>query len=137
MQSHTTRVSYEAATDQDFESIVDRCRDELAREGFGVLTEIDVQATLKKKLDVDREPYLILGACQPQSAHRALTAAPEVGVLLPCNVTVSRENGQTVVRAMNPEVALGMLDDPEVEAVACEVGAALRRVLQAVTRPPA
>ncbi|HEY2291923.1 MAG TPA: DUF302 domain-containing protein, partial [Thermoanaerobaculia bacterium] len=97
-----------------------------------VLTEIDVQATLKKKLDVDRDPYLILGACHPPSAHRALTAVPEVGVLLPCNVTVSRENGKTVVRAMNPRAALGILNSPALDDVACEVAAALRRVVGAV-----
>lgn len=128
----TTAVAIETTTDLDFAAAIERCREELAKEGFGVLTEIDVQATLKKKLDVDREPYLILGACHPPSAHRALTATPEVGVLLPCNVTVSREDGKTVVRAMNPESALSLLDSPVVAEVADEVGAALRRVVAAV-----
>lgn len=128
----TTAVAFETETDLPFADAVQRCRDALAREGFGVLTEIDVQATLKKKLDIDREPYLILGACHPPSAHRSLTAAPEVGVLLPCNVTVSREGGKTVVRAMNPEAALVLIENPVVSEVAGEVGAALRRVLQAV-----
>ena len=129
----TTKVAFEGATERDYDSTVARCREELAGEGFGVLTEIDVQATLKKKLDVDVEPYVILGACHPPSAHRALAAAPEVGVLLPCNVTVSREGGRTVVRAMNPQSALSLVDAPEVAAVADEVGAALRRVVDAVT----
>lgn len=128
----TTPVAFETAVDRDFAATVERCRAELAKEGFGILTEIDVQATLKKKLDVDREPYLILGACHPPSAHRALTAQPAVGVLLPCNVCVSREGGRTVVRAMNPESALSMLDDAAVTEVACEVAAALRRVVAAV-----
>jgi uncharacterized protein (DUF302 family) len=127
-----TAVAYETETDLPFDQAVQSCRDALAREGFGVLTEIDVQATLKKKLDVDRDPYLILGACHPPSAHRALTAVPEVGVLLPCNVTVSRENGKTVVRAMNPKAALGILNNPALDDVACEVAAALRRVVEAV-----
>lgn len=127
-----TAVAYETETDLPFDQAVQSCRDALAREGFGVLTEIDVQATLKKKLDVDREPYLILGACHPPSAHRALTAVPEVGVLLPCNVTVSREHGRTVVRAMNPRAALGILNNPALDDVACEVAAALRRVVDAV-----
>lgn len=128
-----TSVAYEAKTRLSFEDAVERCRQALATEGFGVLTEIDVKATLKKKLDVDREPYLILGACHPPSAHRALTAEPAVGVLLPCNVTVSVEDGGTVVRAMNPESAMTMIGNPEVGAVAHEVGAALRRVIEAVT----
>ncbi len=128
----TGRVAFVAATPLSFDAAVARAREALAAEGFGVLTEIDVQATLKNKLDVDRPPYLILGACHPPSAHRALTAAPEVGVLLPCNVTVSVEDGRTVVRAMNPEVALGVLGKPEIGAVADEVGAALRRVVAAV-----
>ncbi|HEY4561397.1 MAG TPA: DUF302 domain-containing protein [Thermoanaerobaculia bacterium] len=127
-----TAVAYETETDLPFDQAVQSCRDALAREGFGVLTEIDVQATLKKKLDVDRDPYLILGACHPPSAHRALTAVPEVGVLLPCNVTVSRENGKTIVRAMNPKAALGILNNPALDDVACEVAAALRRVVEAV-----
>jgi uncharacterized protein (DUF302 family) len=127
-----TAVAYETETELPFAEAVTRCREALAHEGFGVLTEIDVQATLKKKLDVDRDPYLILGACHPLSAHRALTAVPEVGVLLPCNVTVSRENGKTVVRAMNPQAALGLLGSPVLGEIASEVGAALRRVVEAV-----
>lgn len=114
-----------------FAEAVERARAALAAEGFGVLTEIDVQATLKKKLDVDRDPYLILGACHPPSAHRALTIAPEVGVLLPCNVTVSVEDGKTVVRAMNPVGAMGVIGKPELVGVGVEVGAALRRVVEA------
>jgi uncharacterized protein (DUF302 family) len=127
-----TAVAYETRTARPFAEAVEVCRQALAGEGFGVLTEIDVQATLKKKLDVDREPYLILGACHPPSAHRALSALPEVGVLLPCNVTVSVEDGGTVVRAMNPEAAMSLLDNEEVAGVAREVGAALRRVLEKV-----
>jgi uncharacterized protein (DUF302 family) len=126
-----TAVAFEAKTDLPFEEAVERCRQALADEGFGVLTEIDVKATLKKKLNVDREPYLILGACHPPSAHRALSAAPEVGVLLPCNVCVSVEDGQTVVRAMNPAAAMSLLDNQAVEEVAYEVAAALRRAVQA------
>lgn len=129
---HETEVAFETQTGLSFHDAVERCRQALAREGFGVLTEIDIQATLKKKLGVDREPYVILGACHPPSAHRALTAAPEVGVLLPCNVTVSMEAGGTVVRAMNPAGAMGILKNPVLTEVAAEVGAALRRVVQEV-----
>jgi uncharacterized protein (DUF302 family) len=127
-----TAVAYETETALSYDDAVAKCREALAKEGFGVLTEIDVQATLKKKLDVDRDPYIILGACHPPSAHRALTAVPQVGVFLPCNVTVSREDGKTVVRAMSTEAALGLLDNPVLHEVASEVGAALRRVVRAV-----
>lgn len=126
-----TAVAFEAITDRGFEETVERCRQALAQEGFGVLTEIDIKATLKKKLDVDRDPYLILGACHPPSAHRSLSAAPEVGVLLPCNVCVSVEEGRTVVRAMNPESAMTLIRNPTVEEVARDVGASLRRAVQA------
>lgn len=126
------KVAFSATTSLAFDQAVERCREALAAEGFGALTEIDVQATLKKKLDVDRDPYLILGACHPPSAHRVLAAAPEVGVLLPCNVTVSIEEGSTVVRAMNPGAAMGILDNPELEEVGEWVGAALQRVIKSI-----
>ncbi len=124
-------VAFQATSALPFDETVARAREALAKEGFGVLTEIDVQATLKKKLDVDRDPYLILGACHPPSAHRALTAVPEVGVLLPCNVTVSVENGATVVRAMDPAAVMGLVGAPELAAVGEEIGAKLRRVVDA------
>ena len=128
----TDRVAFSIITDLSYEEAVQRCRDALASEGFGVLTEIDIQATLKKKLNVDRSPYVILGACHPPSAYKALEAAPEVGVLLPCNVTVSVEDGHTVVRAMNPGVALGVMQAEGLAAVAEDVGEALQRAVQAV-----
>lgn len=125
-------IAFEIQPDLPFDEAVARCRAELAREGFGVLTEIDIQAKLKEKLGVDVERNLILGACHPPSAHRALQAMPEVSVLLPCNVAVAVENGQTVVRAMNPVGAMKMLGNPALDEVAAEVGAALRRVLSRV-----
>ena len=109
-----------------------RVVEELQNAGFGVLTEIDVAATLKKKIDVDRKPYIILGACHPASADRALQAVPGVGVLLPCNVTVSVEDGRTVVRAMDPASAMGVLEEPDLEEVGTQVGAALRRVIESM-----
>ena len=128
----TGKAAFSAVTDLSFDEAVGRCRELLAERGFGVLTEIDIQATLKKKLDIERDPYVILGACHPPSANRALNAMPEVGVMLPCNVTVSIEDGQTWVRAMNPESAMGILYSPELTQVADEVGAALRQVVAAV-----
>lgn len=127
-----TGIAYEASTDLPFDETVARCRAELSREGFGVLTEIDIQAKLKEKLGVDVDRNLILGACHPPSAYRALQALPEVAVLLPCNVAVAVENGRTVVRAMNPEGAMKMLGNAALDQVAAEVGAALRRVVAAV-----
>jgi len=123
------KVAFEAHPSLPFDQAVARCREELAKEGFGVLTEIDVKATLKKKLDLDVAPYLILGACNPSSAHRALTVAPEVGVLLPCNVTVSVEGESTVVRAMRPDSVAQVLDHPGLLSIMAEVGAALERVV--------
>ena len=125
-------IAFETRTTLTYDEAIEGCKEALAAEGFGVLTEIDIRATLKKKLGVEREPYMILGACHPPSAHRALSAAPEIGVLLPCNVTVSVEDGATVVRAMNPREAMGMIDTPEIESVATEVGAALERVVASV-----
>jgi uncharacterized protein (DUF302 family) len=115
-----------------FDEVVARTREALASEGFGVLTEIDVRATMKEKLGVEREPYLILGACNPPLAHRALEAEPELGALLPCNVVVFTEGGATHVSAVSAEQMLGMVGNPELEPVAREVGERLGRVLERV-----
>jgi len=104
----------------------------LAKEGFGVLTEIDVAATLKKKLGIDRAPYKILGACNPQFAHRALEAEPQIGALLPCNVVVREEGGKTIVEFMDPDAVLTLVDRPEVGKIAAEVRARLQRVMGAI-----
>jgi len=130
-----TNVAFEVMSPLTFAEAVTRAREALAKEGFGVLTEIDVQATMNAKLGVEGEPYVILGACHPPSAHRALAAAPEVGVLLPCNVTVSVESGRTVVRAMNPGSVMGIIGKPDLAPIGEHVGAALRRVLEACEKP--
>ena len=118
--------------DRDFDDVVQATRAALADEGFGVLTEIDVQATMKAKLDVDREEYLILGACNPPLAHKALEAEPELGVLLPCNVVVYRTGGRTRVSAVAAEQMLGMVGNEELGPVATEVAQRMQRVLDAV-----
>ena len=126
-----TSVAYEVSSPLSFEAATARVREALAKEGFGVLTEIDVRATMKAKLGIEGEPYVILGACHPSSAHSALAAAPEVGVLLPCNVTVSVQEGSTIVRAMKPQGVMGLLGVRELEPVGAFVSAALQRVLEA------
>ena len=112
---------------------VERVTQELAREGFGVLTEIDVAATLKKKLGVDVPPYRILGACNPQFAHQAMQAEPQIGALLPCNVVVRTDPaGDTLVEIMDPRAVLQLVERPEVEKIAGEVRGRLERVLAAM-----
>lgn len=121
--------------DVAFADAVARATEALKTEGFGVLTEIDVKATMKKKLDVDVRSQVILGACNPPLAHRAMTLAPFVGLFLPCNVVVAeRAEGGSLVSAINPRAMFAAMDDaPEgLGAVADEVDARLRRVIEKV-----
>ncbi|OGA22190.1 MAG: ABC transporter ATP-binding protein, partial [Betaproteobacteria bacterium RIFCSPLOWO2_02_FULL_65_24] len=104
----------------------------LAKEGFGVLSDIDVSATLKKKLGLDMPAYRILGACNPQFAHRALEAEPQIGALLPCNVVVRKDGARTLVEMMDPLAVMRLVGKPEVAKIAREVRALLDRVLAAV-----
>jgi uncharacterized protein (DUF302 family) len=113
-------------------SVRPRVEAALRAEGFGILTEIDVQATMKEKLGIDRAPYLILGACNPPLAHQALEANPSVGALLPCNVVLREDGGEILVEAMDPMAALGIVDEPGVRAVAEEAKARLARVIGAL-----
>lgn len=116
-----------------FDEVVGKVTEELKQEGFGVLTEIDVKATLKKKLDVDKRPYKILGACNPVLANQALDAEPDIGLLLPCNVIVREdENGDIVVGFMDPAAVLSLVNRPEVEPLGAEVRAKLERVRDAL-----
>jgi uncharacterized protein (DUF302 family) len=125
----TSTYTIAATTESPFEEAVERVREELRSEGFGVLCEIDVQATLKEKLGVGGEPYLILGACNPPLAHQALTAEPDLGVLLPCNVVVYRRGGETHISAVDPARMLSIVDNPELAPVA-EVKGRLRAVVE-------
>jgi uncharacterized protein (DUF302 family) len=116
-----------------FDQALERVTAELAKEGFGVLTEIDVAATLKKKLGKDMRPYRILGACNPQFAHRALEAEPQIGALLPCNVVVREDlAGKTIVEIMDPKAVLQLVDRAEIGEIAAEVRKRLERVLAAL-----
>lgn len=113
----------------DYETALTRTIDALKVEGFGVLTEIDVKETFKKKLGIEYLPYKILGACNPPLAHRALTAAPEVGMLLPCNVTVRQlEDGRIEVALVDPLMMMGVISNPGLTLVAEEARARLERV---------
>ncbi len=112
-----------------FAETVARVRDALRAQGFGVLTEIDVQATLREKLGVEMEPYLILGACNPPLAHRALSSDRRIGLLLPCNVVVRAEAGQTVVEAMDPQAMVTIAGEAALQPVADEAAARLRAAL--------
>ncbi|MBE0609269.1 MAG: DUF302 domain-containing protein [Dehalococcoidia bacterium] len=112
---------------------IERVKAALKEQGFGVLTEIDVKATLKAKIGEDVAPYIILGACNPPLAHRAITANPEVGMLLPCNVVVRETpGGGVVVEAMDPVAAMSIVQDEAVKAVANEARAKLTKALEAL-----
>lgn len=116
-----------------FETTVQRVTEALKTEGFGVLTQIDVAATLKAKLGVDGRPYLILGACNPHFAHQALEADPDIGALLPCNVVVREEqDGKVNVVFMDPAAVLGMVANPTIESLGHEVADKLQRVATAL-----
>ena len=122
-------------TDTDFDTAIDNMRKALSEQGFGVLTEIDMQATLKAKLGEDMERYVILGACNPELAHRAVGVMKQIGLLLPCNVVV-RENtaaaGSVVVEAMNPAIMVEVTGEPELGAVASEATAKLQAAIAAL-----
>ena len=119
----------------DFETALARTVEALKVEGFGVLTEIDVQATFKKKLNVDTPAYKILGACNPALSYRALTAVPEVGLLLPCNVTVRvLEDGSMEVALIDPLMMMSVINHPAVKPIADEAQARLERVAEALQK---
>jgi len=119
-----------------YERAVEAVRAALATEGFGVLTEIDIRATLKKKLDAEFRPYVILGACNPPLAHQALSAELDIGLLLPCNVVVyaADKPGTSVVAALDPEAMLGLTGRADIRPLAADVKARMTRVLSAVER---
>jgi uncharacterized protein (DUF302 family) len=112
-----------------YQEAIETVTEELAKEGFGILTQIDVKATLKKKLDVDKRPYIILGACNPSFANEALMAEPDIGLLLPCNVVVREEEDKSVTVAfMDPEAVLNLVSDANIQSLAREVKQKLTNV---------
>jgi len=132
MRVLATGYTLSATTALPFAEAVERVREELKADGFGVLCEIDVQATMKAKLGVDGEPYTILGACNPPLAHGALQAEPELGVLLPCNVVVYERGGETHVAAVDAERMLSIVGNDELAPVAAEVRERLAAVVDRV-----
>lgn len=124
---------FNKTVDLSYEDAIARVTEELKKEGFGVLTEIDVAATMKKKLDVDMRPYKILGACNPPFAYKAVSADMHIGVYLPCNVVVQDVGeGRTDVAAVDPLVAMSQVENPALAPVASEIRARLQRVIEAL-----
>ena len=130
----TTQLGIRARLNLPFEQAIQKTTEALKAEGFGVLTEIDVQATLKQKLDADFRRYVILGACNPPLAHRALSANLDVGLFLPCNVTMYEDSDGAVVTAVDPVAMLGVMKDDQIVCdVAEEARTRLRRVIESLT----
>jgi uncharacterized protein (DUF302 family) len=133
MQTAHRSYTLSSTTTLPFDSAVARVREELAAEGFGVLCDIDVQATLREKLGIERGRYTILGACNPPLAHRALEAEPELGVLLPCNVIVFEDGPGTRVSAVDPERMLSIVGSDELAEIAADVRSRLAQVVERAT----
>jgi len=121
--------TFSKTLDIDFDQAIERVTEELKKEGFGVLTEIDVQATLKKKINVDFRKYRILGACNPGFAHKALEAEPEIGTMLPCNVIVQEADSGVRVSAIDPMASMQAVENADLGAVATQVQDKLRNVI--------
>jgi len=129
----TGKFGFGKSVGMGFDAAVERVTAELANEGFGVLTQIDVKATLKKKLGEDMRPYLILGACNPKLAHQAISTVPDIGLLLPCNVLVREDDEENVhVQFMDPASVLGLVDDPRLQPLALQVKQKLEKVMAAL-----
>lgn len=128
----TSKVGFGKAVDLSFARAIERVTEELRKEGFGVLTEIDVSATLKAKLGAEFPPYRILGACNPPLAHRVLQIEPQIGLLLPCNVVVREDAGAVRVEFMDPAAVLELIDRPGIAEIAGEVRQRLQRVCAAL-----
>ena len=124
---------FSKTVDGDFDAVISRVTEALMTQGFGILTEIDVKETLRKKLDVEFRPYRILGACNPQFAYRALQAEDKIGTMLPCNVIVqARENGRIEISAVDPVASMQAVDNPQLADIAQTVQAKLKSVIDAL-----
>ncbi len=126
------QYGFSKTTNYRFEQAIEKVTEELKKEGFGVLSTIDVKDTLKKKISVDFKKYTILGACNPQIAYGALQIEEELGLLLPCNVIVYEKNDKSVVSIFDPRIMALVIDNPSMKAIAEEVRGKLEKVLEAV-----
>jgi uncharacterized protein (DUF302 family) len=129
-----SELGFQSILNLPYETALEKVTEALKAEGFGILTSIDVKETLKKKLDVDFRKYTILGACNPPLAHKALTARPDVGLLLPCNIIVYEEGDATVVNIIDPVSMTNFIQDPALVAVAEEAHQRLKRVSEAIQK---
>ena len=135
MTQVATTYGFGTTLHMSYAEAIERTKEALKAEGFGVLTEIDIRKTLKEKIDVEFGDYVILGACNPQLAHRALQAEPEIGLLLPCNVIVYAEGEQRArVAVMDPAAALGVVDNQAIQPIAVEARERLERVVASLDR---
>lgn len=124
--------NYKREVSLPYADAVAKTRDALAKQGFGIITEIDVKATLKKKLNIDTDNYIILGACNPKLAHQAMQAEQDIGVLLPCNVIVYEKNGKTFVASILPTVQLGKIGNQKLLPIASEVEKRLKEAVNSI-----
>jgi len=120
---------YSKKVNVSFEKAIENTKQELKKEGFGVLTEIDIKGTLKKKINVDMDNYTILGACHPPSAYQSIQSEIEIGLMLPCNVIVYQKNNQVFVSAIKPSMAMGMIENNSLEEVATDIESRLKKVI--------
>lgn len=127
-------IGFQSTLNLPYETVLEKVTEALKAEGFGILTSIDVKETMKKKLDADFRKYMILGACNPPLAHKALTARPDVGLLLPCNVIVFEESNTTVVNIIDPMSMTNFIQDPALDEVTEEARQRLKRVSEAIQK---
>ena len=127
-----TNYGYSKKVSFSFEKAIVKVKEELQKEGFGILTEVDVRATLKKKLDVDLENYIILGACNPPNAYKSLKAEIEIGLMLPCNVIVYQKDNNVFVSAVLPTVAMGMIVNESLKDVAINIESKLKKAIDSL-----
>ena len=130
--SITTRYGYRKKLGIAYQAAVKRAREELQKQGFGILTEIDVKATLKKKLGVEFENYIILGACNPPFAYQAIQSEQEIGLMMPCNVIVYEKQGMVYVSAVLPTAAMGMIENPKLKRIAQKAEIKLKAVVDGI-----